>query len=201
MKRPSVKFDKEAVLGFLLNHCEKFIVGLIGLIGLGLVWSGANALRLKSVRSDQTPEAVSQLTAQTVQHIDAATKPPADALRKGGDLAAVIDPWRPQQVKVAPAPDMSLFDRPLIPRSCRSRISAPSRASQFFPIRPRCPVWATCQATTEPRRTAGRDVGSPRDGSRRRAWSRPPTRHSVSSVRPPIRQPRKCRAASQPTWW
>lgn len=114
MKRPSVKFDKEAVLGFLLNHCEKFIVGLIGLIGLGLVWSGANALRLKSVRSDQTPEAVSQLTAQTVQHIDAATKPPADALRKGGDLAAVIDPWRPQQVKVAPAPDMSLFDRPLM---------------------------------------------------------------------------------------
>jgi hypothetical protein len=114
MKRPSLKFDKDAILGFLLNHCEKFVVGLIGLIGLGLAWNGVNALRLKSVRSDQTPEAVSQLTAQAVQHIDAATKPPADTIRKGGDLAATIDPWRPQQVKIAPAPDMALFDRPLM---------------------------------------------------------------------------------------
>jgi hypothetical protein len=114
MKRPSLKFDKDAILGFLLNHCEKFVVGLIGLIGLGLAWNGVNALRLKSVRSDQTPAAVSQLTAQTVQHIDAAAKPPADTIRKGGDLAATIDPWRPQQVKIAPAPDMSLFDRPLM---------------------------------------------------------------------------------------
>jgi hypothetical protein len=114
MKRPSLKFDKDAILGFLLNHGEKFVVGLIGLIGLGLAWNGVNALRLKSVSSDQTPAAVSQLTAQTVQHIDAAAKPPADTIRKGGDLAATIDPWRPQQVKIAPAPDMSLFDRPLM---------------------------------------------------------------------------------------
>jgi hypothetical protein len=114
MKRPSLKFDKDAILGFLLNHCEKLVVGLIGLIGLGLAWNGVNALRLKSVRSDQTPEAVSQLTTQTVQHIDAATKPPANTIRKGGDLAATIDPWRPQQVKIAPAPEMSLFDRPLV---------------------------------------------------------------------------------------
>jgi len=114
MKRPSLKFDKDAILGFLLNHCEKFVVGLVGLIGLVLAWNGVNALRLKSVRSEQTPEAVSQLTSQTVQHIDATSKPPADTLRKGGDLAAAIDPWRPQQVKIAPAPEMALFDRPLV---------------------------------------------------------------------------------------
>ena len=36
MKRPSLKFDKNAILGFLLNHCEKFIVGLVGLIGLAM---------------------------------------------------------------------------------------------------------------------------------------------------------------------
>jgi hypothetical protein len=30
MKRPSLKFDKDAILGFLLNHGEKFVVGLIG---------------------------------------------------------------------------------------------------------------------------------------------------------------------------
>ena len=45
MKRPSLKFDKDAILGFLLNHCEKLVVGLIGLIGLGLAWNGVNALR------------------------------------------------------------------------------------------------------------------------------------------------------------
>ena len=119
MKRPSLKFDKDAILAFLLNHCEKFVVALIGLIGLGLTWNGINALRLKSVRSDQTPEAVAKLTAQTVQHIDAATKPPADTVRKGGDLAATIDPWRPQQVKLAPPPEMSLFDRPLVQELAR----------------------------------------------------------------------------------
>ena len=33
MKRPSLKFDKQAILGFLLNHAEKLVVGLVGLIG------------------------------------------------------------------------------------------------------------------------------------------------------------------------
>jgi hypothetical protein len=113
MKRPSLKFDKEAILAFLLKHCEKFVVGLVGLVALVLAWGGINALRLKAVGKDQTPDAVSQLTANAVRHIDAAAKPPADASRKAGDLALTIDPWRPQQVKITPAPQASLLDRPL----------------------------------------------------------------------------------------
>ena len=91
MKRPSLKFDKQAILGFLLKHAEKLIVGLVGLIGLVLLWNGINALRIKSVRSTETPEAVTQLSAATVQHIDAVQKPPADTVRKGGELALAID--------------------------------------------------------------------------------------------------------------
>ena len=114
MKKPSISFDKDAVVAFLLNHCEKFVVGLVGLIGLGLAWNGVNALRLKSVRTEQTPQAISQLATQTVGHIDAATKPPAELTRREHDLVAAIDPWRPQQVKIAPPPELALFDRPII---------------------------------------------------------------------------------------
>jgi hypothetical protein len=114
MKRPSLKFDKQAILGFLLNHAEKLVVGLVGLIGLVLLWNGINALRIKSVRSTETPEAVAQLSAATVQHIDAVQKPPADTVRKGGELALAIDPWRPQQVKIATAPAAPLLARPLV---------------------------------------------------------------------------------------
>ncbi|MCE9630729.1 MAG: hypothetical protein K8S94_08475 [Planctomycetia bacterium] len=112
MKRPSMKFDKDAILAFLLNHCEKLVVGVIALAALGLAWGGIDALRLKSVKPDQTPAALTSLNANANNHIDAATKPPA-ANRKAGRLALAIDPWRPQQVKIVAAPEMSLFDRPL----------------------------------------------------------------------------------------
>jgi hypothetical protein len=113
MKRPSLKFNKDAIATFLLNHCEKLVVGVVGLVALGLAWGGLNALRLKAVGKDETPEAVSRLTADTIRHIDAAAKPPADTSRKGGELALTIDPWRPQQVKIAAAPQATILDRPL----------------------------------------------------------------------------------------
>ena len=119
MKKPRISFDKDAIVAFLINHCEKFMVGLVGLIGLGLVWNGVNALRVKSVRSEQTPQAISQLASQTVGHIDASTKPPAELTRREHDLVAAIDPWRPQQVKIAPPPELALLDRPIIEQLAR----------------------------------------------------------------------------------
>lgn len=112
MKRPSMKFDKDAIVAFLLNHCEKLVVGAVALAALGLAWGGVNSLRLKSVKPDQTPAALTSLNATATNHINAATKPPA-ANRKAGKLALAIDPWRPQQVKIVPAPEMALLDRPL----------------------------------------------------------------------------------------
>ena len=112
MKRPSMKFDKDAILAFLLNHCEKLVVGVVALAALGLVWGGVNSLRFKSVKPDQTPASLTGLIANANKHIDAATKPPASN-HKAGRLTLAIDPWRPQQVKIAVAPEMALLDRPL----------------------------------------------------------------------------------------
>ena len=114
MKAPALKFDKTAILDFLLNHCEKIVVGLVALGGLLLLWGGADAVRLRSVRDSQTPQAIDALSANAGRHIDAQAKPPAETFLKGGKLAAEIDPWRPQQVKIAAgsaAPPV--LDRPL----------------------------------------------------------------------------------------
>ncbi len=113
MKRPNVSFSKDAILDFLLAHCEKFIVALVALGGLGLAWGGVDALRSKAVKPDQTPDAIRDFTARVNRHIDAATKPPADALPPLPRLAEAIEPWRPGQVTIAPPTHTAVFDKPL----------------------------------------------------------------------------------------
>lgn len=119
MKMPGLKFDKDAIGRFFLNHVEKFVVGAVGLLGLMLAWNGVNALRVKSVSAEKRPESVAALTADTVRHIDAVAKPPADAMRSIGELSKTIDPWRPQQVKVAPTPDVAMLSRPVVQQVVR----------------------------------------------------------------------------------
>ena len=119
MKMPGLKFDKDAIGRFFLNHVEKFVVGAVGILGLILAWNGVNALRVKSVSAEKRPESVAALTADTVRHIDAVAKPPADAMRSIGELSRTIDPWRPQQVKVAPAPDVAMLSRPVVQQVVR----------------------------------------------------------------------------------
>ena len=113
MKRPSLKFDKDAILGFLFAHCEKFVMAAVGLGMLAFLWGGINAVRLDSVKPEQTPESLANLTSTVNKHIAAAARPPATKTRVGGKLAPAIDPWRPQQVKIAPPPEMAVLDRPL----------------------------------------------------------------------------------------
>ena len=119
MKMPGLKFDKDAIGRFFLNHVEKFVVGGVGILGLVLAWNGVNALRAKSVSAEKRPESVAALTADTVRHIDAVAKPPADAMRSAGQLSRTIDPWRPQQVKVAPTPDVAMLSRPVVQQIVR----------------------------------------------------------------------------------
>lgn len=119
MKMPGLKFDKEAIGQFFLNHVEKFVVGIVGVLALVLAWSGVNALRVKSVSAEKRPESVAKLTADTVRHIDAVAKPPAEAMKSAAELSRSIDPWRPQQVKVAPPPDVAMLSRPMVQQVVR----------------------------------------------------------------------------------
>lgn len=113
MKRPNISFNKDAILDFLLAHVEKFVVAIVALGALGLAWGGIDALRAKAVKSDQTPEALRDFATRVSRHIDAAAKPPADALPPVPKLAEAIEPWRPGRVTIAPPPQTALLDKPL----------------------------------------------------------------------------------------
>ena len=110
MKKPSISLS--GIQDFLLRHGEKFIVGLLGLFAAMLIWGGANAIRLKSAQQSQTPQAITALTGQTMQHIDRSTDPPAEIVRPKGELTAALEPWRPQHIKVPPAPTDTPLNRP-----------------------------------------------------------------------------------------
>ncbi|MFM7205658.1 MAG: hypothetical protein ACKO4T_03165 [Planctomycetaceae bacterium] len=113
MKRPSISFSKDTVLGFLLNHFEKMIAAVVGLVVLMLAWNGLSALRTKAVPADRRPEALVRLSNETVQLIDAEPSPPADTMRRAGELAKSITPWLPPTLAVAPAPDVTPLSRPM----------------------------------------------------------------------------------------
>lgn len=113
MKKPSISLSKDSILAFLLAHCEKIVVTLVACAALGLAWGGLSAVRMKSVKSDQTPEALRDFTNRVNRHIDAAAKPPADALPPLPKLSEAVEPWLPGQVTIAPPPRTALLDKPL----------------------------------------------------------------------------------------
>ncbi|MFM8497663.1 MAG: hypothetical protein ACKOEM_19405 [Planctomycetia bacterium] len=45
MKRPSISFDKDAIIGFLLAHGEKIGVAIVAALACSLVWAGVSAAR------------------------------------------------------------------------------------------------------------------------------------------------------------
>lgn len=114
MKRPALKFDTAAIGGFLLRHVEKFVVAFVTLACLGLVWGAVDAVRLQSVRPQQTPKAIQDQAEAARRHIEQ-SKPAAVAKLPQGRLTAAIDPWRPGRVKLADAPpaETAILDRPM----------------------------------------------------------------------------------------
>ena len=111
MKRPSISFDKEAIVDFLLRHAEKFLLAIIGLAAVGLAWGGVDAVRSKSVAAQQRPEAVARQVGDAAVHVDREKTAPAAEKWSGAPLATTIDPWR--KPTVAEPPPLSLLDRPL----------------------------------------------------------------------------------------
>ncbi len=125
MKRPNLG----GIGSMLGRHAEKIGVAILGLLALVLAWGGIAALRSKSATTGQSPEAISTLAQQAAAKIEEAESPPAERLPPLTRLGPLLDPWRPQQVKVAPSP---LADKPLARPLV---LAAPKRETpQVFPI-------------------------------------------------------------------
>jgi hypothetical protein len=111
MKRPSISFDKDAIIDFLLRHGEKFLVAIIGLSALGLAWGGVDAVRSKAASAQQRPEDIARQVSDAALHIDREKTAPAGEKWSGAPLATAIDPWR--KPTVAEPPPLAVLDRPL----------------------------------------------------------------------------------------
>jgi hypothetical protein len=98
MKRPSISFNKDAILGFLLEHGEKIAVGLVALLASGLVWGGVHSARTKPASSSQTPASIVAAATRSAAHIQSEKQPPPDAV-KAADLTGLIDPWRAPEIQ------------------------------------------------------------------------------------------------------
>lgn len=111
MKRPSISLDKEAIVAALLRHGEKPLAVVVGLVALGLAWSGISALRGQAATAAQSPRALTDSAAQTAGHIERQKSAPDTEKRVGPPLTTVVEQWlRPE---VAAAPSLALLDRPL----------------------------------------------------------------------------------------
>jgi len=125
MKRPSINFDKEAILAFFLAHGEKIGVAVVAALACGLVWGGVNAARTKAATRDQQPKVIEDQAAIAATNIQAVKQPPADELRTP-NLTKTIEPWRKPEVQ--PPPPTALFNKPLFEE--KSKRSKP----EVFPI-------------------------------------------------------------------
>jgi hypothetical protein len=115
MKKPKVSFSPAALGAFFVNHGEKVALAAFGAFALLLAWWGIDAVRTQAVQLDRKPDAVSSLASQAATNIDSVRKVPPERLPSRQPLPPAIDPWRPQQVKIAPAPAAgTLLDRPLV---------------------------------------------------------------------------------------
>ena len=129
MKRPSVSFNPAAIGRFFLAHGEKLGLALIGGFSLLLLWWGIDAIRSQAVSQNRSPQALSELARAAEGKINEVQRVPADRLPSRRPLAPSIDPWRPQQVKIANRPESrALLNRPLVAE--RSKRTNPD----VFPI-------------------------------------------------------------------
>jgi len=104
------RINLRGIGGMLGRNAEKIGVGILGAIALWLAFQGINALRSKSVTPDHQPEAIATLARQAATTVETADAPPAERLPPLKPIGPLLDPWRPQQVKIAPS---TVADAPL----------------------------------------------------------------------------------------
>ena len=95
----------------LLKHGEKLGFALLAVFAALLIWWGIGA---ESVSPSQRPEELEKLARAAGDNIVRVENVPADRVPERRPMAPRVEPWRPQQVKIAAAPQApTLFDRPL----------------------------------------------------------------------------------------
>lgn len=116
MKVAVPNLSKDALLAWLLDHCEKIIAAFVLLLAAGLAWSGLNAIRSKSAPADLKPDRIVAKASDALSHIDSQQEPPEDKLLEAMGLADSIGTW------IAPAekdPRKLVLSRPLFDELAR----------------------------------------------------------------------------------
>jgi hypothetical protein len=93
-----VAFNKEALVGFLVNHVEKLLVGVVAVCGLGLAFGGLQAVQSRMLSEEHSPTRIETSAREAENKIDQASRPPIGKLRSGAKrLEEVLEPWsRPE---------------------------------------------------------------------------------------------------------
>ena len=125
MKIPKISFRKEDAVGFFLNHGEKIVVAMVGMLACGLVWGGIDSIRQRPAGRDQQPAVIVERAATTSRHIEEAKNPPAETTPKPS-LTTLIEPWRSNRLAVRD--DLPQLNRPLFEE--KSKRSQP----EVFPV-------------------------------------------------------------------
>mgnify|MGYP001198778396 CR=1 FL=1 len=104
MGLPKIKFTPEAIFGFVANHGEKILVGIVVLCSLPLAWGGINALRLKTRSSKEDPAQIMRLVenADSLLNRPLPTDQQAELNKNLGstsvDPSASLEAWNPTEI-------------------------------------------------------------------------------------------------------
>jgi hypothetical protein len=116
MKMAVPSLSKDALLAWLLDHCEKIIGAVVLLLAAWLAWGGLNAIRSQSAPADLKPDRIVAKAADALAHIDSQEEPPEDKILEPVGLTDSIGTW------IAPAEKDArklVFSRPLFDELAR----------------------------------------------------------------------------------
>ncbi len=110
MKTPS--FSPAAASAFFIHHGEKVVFALMVLLALVMLWWGVSAAQSQALDRSRTPDAVADLARQASENIQQSRSVPTPRVPPTLPLLPRVEPWRPEQVKVAATTTAPLLDRP-----------------------------------------------------------------------------------------
>jgi hypothetical protein len=116
MKMVMPSLSKDALLAWLLDHCEKIIGALVLLVAAWLAWGGLSAMRSQSAPAELKPEQIVSQATAALAHIDKQQEPPDEKLLESTGLVDSIENW------IAPTekdPRKIVLSRPLFDELAR----------------------------------------------------------------------------------